>query len=135
MDFCAFGNAVVDAHAHVTPAFLEQIGLRAGDSIAPAHDELIAINEAMPIEAFHPGGSVANCVWTLARLGHTCHMITQVADDSAGQAFYDSMVKNGIQMPAPVKDDITFLVYVLLTANERSFVYPPRSCVDRKSVV
>ncbi len=133
MDFCAVGNAVVDAHAHVTTEFLEKIGLQEGDSIAPDHAGLLAINEAMPIEAFHPGGSAANCLWTLGKLGHSCGFIGKVANDAAGQNFYASMQNAEVLMPEPVADDITFQIFVLLTANNRSFVYPPRSCVMAES--
>lgn len=97
------GSALVDELAHVPEAFLATVpGRKGGTELVdyPAISALLGRLPAAPVRA--PGGSAANTVAGLARLGGAAAMLAKTGDDEAGRYYRQALAAAGVSV-APFK--------------------------------
>lgn len=103
-DVVAIGNALVDVLCHKDDHFVAAQGLRRGLMQPIAPDRAVALHAAMGRCEEVCGGSAANTMAALARLGLRLAFVGQVGDDRLGRLFADDMVASGIAFPLPPID-------------------------------
>ena len=116
-DVLAIGNAIVDVIAHTEDAFIQSEGLTKGSMQLIDEDRAGALYNAMGPAREISGGSAANTLAGLARLGHKTAFIGQVADDQLGEVFAHDIRAGGIDfdIPARVGQPSTARCYILVT--------------------
>ena len=83
-DVLAIGNAIVDVISETTDAFIISEGLNKGGMTLIDADRAQQLYDAMGPAREISGGSAANTLAGLARLGHKTAFIGQVAEDQLG---------------------------------------------------
>ena len=106
-DIIAIGNALVDVLCHQDDAFVAAQGLARGMMQPIAPERAVLLHEAMGVCQEVCGGSAANSMAALARLGLRLAFIGQVGDDRLGRMFADDMAASGIDFPLPPIDTPT----------------------------
>lgn len=102
-DVVAIGNALVDVLCHKDDAFVAAQGLQRGMMQPIAPDRAVLLHEAMGQCEEVCGGSAANSMAALARLGLRLAFVGQVGDDRLGRLFAGDMAANGVAFPlAPI---------------------------------
>ena len=100
-DVVAIGNALVDVLCHKDDAFIATQGLRRGLMQPIDPQAAVRLHQAMgPCEEVC-GGSAANTMAALARLGLRLAFVGQVGDDRLGRLFAGDMAASGIDFPLP----------------------------------
>lgn len=100
-DVVAIGNALVDVLCHKDDAFVAAQGLQRGLMQPIAPDRAVALHRAMGACEEVCGGSAANSMSALARLGLRLGFVGQVGDDRLGRLFVGDMAASGIDFPLP----------------------------------
>jgi sugar/nucleoside kinase (ribokinase family) len=100
-DILAIGNALIDVLCHKDDDFVAAQGLQRGLMQPIAPDAAILLHAAMGACEEVCGGSAANSMAALARLGLRLAFIGQTGDDRLGRIFADDMAANGIDFPLP----------------------------------
>lgn len=106
-DIIAIGNALVDVLCHKDDAFVAAQGLSRGVMQPIAPDRAVLLHQAMGECEEVCGGSAANSMAALARLGLRLAFVGQVGNDRLGRLFADDMAANGIDFPLPPIDTPT----------------------------
>ena len=102
-DVLAIGNAIVDVLAETTNQFIESEGLTKGGMTLIDADRARSLYDAMGPAREISGGSAANTLAGLARLGHKTAFIGQVADDQLGDVFAHDIRAGGIDFDIPAR--------------------------------
>lgn len=92
----AIGNAIVDVIADADDAFIEAQSLNKGGMTLIDAERAETLYDAMGPGIAISGGSAANTLAGLARLGHKTAFIGQVADDQLGEVFAHDIRAGGI---------------------------------------
>jgi len=100
-DVVAIGNALIDVLCHKDDDFIAAQGLRRGLMQPIRPDAAVLLHQAMGRCEEVCGGSAANSMAALARLGLRLAFVGQVGDDRLGRLFADDMAANGIDFPLP----------------------------------
>jgi len=100
-DVLAIGNALVDVLCHKDDGFIAAQGLRRGLMQPIPPERALSLHEAMGACEEVCGGSAANSMAALARLGLRLAFVGQVGDDRLGRMFAGDMRANGIDFPLP----------------------------------
>jgi sugar/nucleoside kinase (ribokinase family) len=100
-DVLAIGNAIVDVIADADDAFIAAQSLNKGGMTLIDADRAQALYDAMGPGREISGGSAANTLAGLARLGHKTAFIGQVADDQLGEVFAHDIRATGIDFTVP----------------------------------
>lgn len=100
-DVVAIGNALIDVLAHKEDDFVAAHGLQRGVMQPITPDRAVQLHAAMGACEEVCGGSAANTMAALARLGLRLAFVGQVGDDRLGRLFADDMVANAIDFPLP----------------------------------
>lgn len=100
-DIVAIGNALVDVLCHKDDDFVAAQGLRRGLMQPIAPEAAVLLHQAMGACEEVCGGSAANSVAALARLGLRLAFIGQVGDDRLGRLFAADMAAGGVDFPLP----------------------------------
>lgn len=103
-DVIAIGNAIVDIIAACTDDDIAELGLNRGGMTlvdAAGADELY---DAMGPATEKSGGSAANTLAGLAKLGTQCAFIGQVSKDQFGEVFAHDIRAAGIDFDTPMRD-------------------------------
>ncbi|MES2497451.1 MAG: adenosine kinase [Pseudomonadota bacterium] len=100
-DVVAIGNALVDVLCHKDDDFVAAHGLKRGLMQPIAPDQAVALHAAMGACEEMCGGSAANTMAALARLGLRLAFVGQVGSDPMGRLFADDMTASGIAFPLP----------------------------------
>ncbi|MBJ3762206.1 adenosine kinase [Maribius pontilimi] len=99
------GNAIVDVISHADDSFLDNMGIEKGIMQLVERERAELLYAAMSDRIQTPGGSVANTIAGLGKLGADAVFIGKVKDDALGRAYADGMQADGIAFPnAPVAD-------------------------------
>lgn len=102
-DVIAIGNALIDVLCHKDDAFVAAQGLARGVMQPIAPERAVLLHEAMGICQEVCGGSAANSMAALARMGLRLAFVGQVGNDRLGRLFADDMAASGIDFPlAPI---------------------------------
>ncbi|MCC5984153.1 MAG: adenosine kinase [Rhodobacteraceae bacterium] len=113
------GNAVVDVLSTVPERFLEDHGIRKGIMQLIERDRAEALHAPMPARDTAPGGSVANTLAGLGKLGLRTAFTGLVADDDLGRGYAADMAAQGTDFPNPPAVDAE-----LPTSRSMIFVTP-----------
>lgn len=100
-DIVAIGNALVDVLCHKDDDFVAAQGLKRGLMQPIAPDAAVLLHQAMGPCQEVCGGSAANSIAALARLGLRLAFVGQVGDDRLGRLFAGDMAASGIDFPLP----------------------------------
>ena len=100
-DVLAIGNALIDVLCQRDDDFVAAQGLARGLMQPIAPDAAVRLHEAMGQCEEVCGGSAANSMAAMARLGLRLTFIGQTGDDRLGRIFAADMVANGIDFPLP----------------------------------
>jgi sugar/nucleoside kinase (ribokinase family) len=95
-DVLAIGNAIVDVIAETDDGFIDREGLNKGGMTLIDADRARSLYNAMGPAREISGGSAANTLAGLARLGRKSAFIGQVADDQLGEVFAHDIRAGGI---------------------------------------
>lgn len=95
------GNAVMDVIAPITDAQLEKLGIARGVMALVERERSDQLTAAASGARLVPGGSVANTMAGLGRLGLSTACIGRVADDDLGRAYLRQTVAEGSDFVNP----------------------------------
>lgn len=95
------GNAVVDVLSTVPERFLDDHGIHKGIMQLIERDRAEVLHAAMPARDTAPGGSVANTLAGLGKLGLRTAFTGLVADDDLGRGYAADMAAQGTHFPNP----------------------------------
>jgi sugar/nucleoside kinase (ribokinase family) len=116
-DVLAIGNAIVDIIADTNDAFIASEGLTKGSMQLIDEERAKALYDHMGPAREISGGSAANTLAGLARLGHKTAFIGQVANDQLGGVFAHDIRAGGIHFDVPAREGApaTACCYILVT--------------------
>ena len=100
-DVVGIGNAMVDVISHATDMFLDQMGIEKGIMQLIERERAEVLYAAMTDRTETPGGSVANTVAGLGRLGLSTAFVGKVKDDALGRFYAASLDEAGTAFPNP----------------------------------
>lgn len=104
-DVLAIGNAIVDVIAEADDAFIAQEKLTKGSMQLIDADRAETLYGAMGPGREISGGSAANTLAGLARLGHKTAFVGQVANDQLGDVFTHDIRAGGIDFDIPARTE------------------------------
>lgn len=116
-DVLAIGNAIVDIIANTDDAFIASEGLTKGSMQLIDEMRASTLYDHMGPAREISGGSAANTLAGMARLGHKTAFIGQVADDQLGEVFAHDIRAGGIHFDIPPRAGTpsTARCYILVT--------------------
>ncbi|QFU07825.1 5-dehydro-2-deoxygluconokinase [Rhodobacteraceae bacterium THAF1] len=95
------GNAIVDVIARAEDTFLEHMGIEKGIMQLIDRPRAELLYAAMENRVETPGGSVANTIAGLGKLGLEAAFIGKVKADALGRGYAEGMQADGIAFPNP----------------------------------
>jgi sugar/nucleoside kinase (ribokinase family) len=95
------GNAIVDVLAQEDDSFLEHMGIEKGIMQLVERERAEVLYGAMDNRKQAPGGSVANTLAGLGRLGCKTGFIGRVHDDALGRFYAKAMAEDGTEFVNP----------------------------------
>ncbi|MEM8956317.1 MAG: adenosine kinase [Pseudomonadota bacterium] len=95
------GNAVVDVLTRSDDSFLEHMGIEKGIMQLVERERAEVLYGAMDDRTQAPGGSVANSLAGIGRLGLSTAFIGRVHDDALGRFYADAMAHGGTDFVNP----------------------------------
>jgi len=95
------GNAIVDVIARAEDTFLDHMGIEKGIMQLIERERAELLYAAMEGRVETPGGSVANTIAGLGRLGVDAAFVGKVRDDALGRGYAQGMEADGIGFPNP----------------------------------
>ena len=105
LDVVGIGNAIVDVVAEADDALLAQEGLPKGSMTLIDAERAEALRGRMGLAVEVSGGSAANTMVGVARLGGAAGYIGKVRDDAAGAVFRHDIQEAGVAFPTPAAAD------------------------------
>ena len=100
------GNAIVDVIAPADDGFLDRMGIERGIMQLIDRERAEILYAEMTERTQTPGGSVANTIAGLGRLGLDTAFVGKVKDDALGQSYVAGMEADGIDFPNPPVADV-----------------------------
>ena len=105
LDVVGIGNAIVDVVAEADDALLAEEGLPKGSMTLIDAERAEALRARMGRAVEVSGGSAANTMVGVARLGGAAGYIGKVRDDAAGAVFGHDIQEAGVAFPTPAAAD------------------------------
>jgi sugar/nucleoside kinase (ribokinase family) len=143
-DVLAIGNAIVDIIADTTDAFIASEGLTKGSMQLIDEERAKTLYDHMGPAREISGGSAANTLAGMARLGHKTAFIGQVAGDQLGEVFAHDIRAGGIHFDVPARQGApsTARCYILVTPDAQRTMntflgasqYLPARLIDRELI-
>ena len=104
-DVIGIGNAVVDVISHADDSFLDNMGIEKGIMQLIERERAELLYASMEDRTQAAGGSVANTIAGIGRLGLGSAFLGKVKDDPLGRFYADNMEAYGTAFPhGPVAD-------------------------------
>jgi sugar/nucleoside kinase (ribokinase family) len=100
-DVLGIGNAIVDVIARVDDALLAKHGLSKGSMTLVDAERAERLGACLSPEEECSGGSAANTVAGLARVGGTAAYVGKVRDDRLGRVFQEDLRSVGVEYGTP----------------------------------
>ncbi len=97
-DILGIGNAVTDIFVKVETSFLEKNNLTEGTMKLVDENFIAYLLKDLQVSQILAGGSVANTLSTIAKLGGSCSFIGNRKNDKYGKLFTNSMEKEKIHL-------------------------------------
>ncbi|PZX15743.1 sugar/nucleoside kinase (ribokinase family) [Palleronia aestuarii] len=104
-DVIGIGNAIVDVIAPADDAFLDHMGIEKGIMQLVERERAELLYAAMTERVQTPGGSVANTIAGLGKMGLATAFIGKVKGDALGRSYAAGMEADGIVFPNPPVPD------------------------------
>ena len=101
LDVVGIGNAIVDAVAEADDALLAEEGLPKGSMTLIDADRATVLRGRMGQAVEVCGGSAANTMVGVARLGGAAGYVGKIRDDTAGAVFRHDIQEAGVAFPTP----------------------------------
>jgi len=123
-DVVGIGSALLDITLHVDDSFLKKLGLRKGEMMLIDEHQLEKIlSDIKSIKAKKSsGGSAANTMIGVSRLGGKAMFIGMVGDDANGKSYNELLAKSGVTPLLSKGDKMTGSAITFVTPDsERSF--------------
>lgn len=98
-DVIGIGNAIVDVISHATDTFLDHMGIEKGIMQLVERERAEVLYAAMKDRTETPGGSVANTLAGIGRLGLSTAFIGKVKSDALGRFYAETMAEAGTAFP------------------------------------
>ncbi|MVZ98773.1 adenosine kinase [Sphingorhabdus sp. IMCC26285] len=143
-DVLAIGNAIVDIIAETNDSFITEQGLTKGSMQLIDEDRARTLYDHMGPAREISGGSAANTLAGLARLGHKTAFIGQVANDQLGNVFAHDIRAGGIHFDIQARDGApaTACCYILVTPDAQRTMntflgasqYLPARLIDKELI-
>jgi sugar/nucleoside kinase (ribokinase family) len=143
-DVLAIGNAIVDVIADADDGVIEAQALTKGGMTLIDAERAQSLYDAMGPGREISGGSAANTLAGLARLGKTTAFIGQVADDQLGEVFAHDIRAGGIDFDVPPQsgDTPTARCLILVTPDGQRTMntflgaaqYLPETAIDKAKI-
>lgn len=140
----AIGNAIVDVIADADDAFIETQALNKGGMTLIDADRAQTLYDAMGPGREISGGSAANTLAGLAKLGHNTSFIGQVANDQLGDVFAHDVRAGGIDFTVAAREGEppTARCLILVTPDGQRTMntflgaaqYLPESAIDKAKI-
>jgi sugar/nucleoside kinase (ribokinase family) len=140
----AIGNAIVDVIADANDAFIETQLLNKGGMTLIDAERAQTLYDAMGPGREISGGSAANTLAGLARLGHKTAFIGQVADDQLGEVFAHDIRAGGIDFtvaPRPGQPPTARCLILVTPDGQRTMntflgaaQYLPETALDKEKI-
>jgi len=122
-DVLGVGGLIIDHILLVPDAFLEELGMEKGGWRSvdyPTLQEILQKSDKAPTTV--PGGSAANSLKGLARLGQKVSMIGKIGNDTMGKFYSDAMQERGVRIQEIRSEEQTAELIALVTPDgQRSF--------------
>ena len=100
-DVIGIGNAMVDVISQAKDTFLDHMGIEKGIMQLIERDRAEVLYAAMETRTETPGGSVANTLAGIGRLGLSTAFVGKVRDDALGRFYAEAMAEAGTAFPNP----------------------------------
>ena len=129
----AIGNAIVDVLVHCDDGLPARLGFAKGVMTLVDGNLVSGIYEAVPPALECSGGSAANTIVGVARLGLKTAYLGKVKDDQWGQVFRHDIENSGVYFPTPAATvgPATAQCFVLVTPDaQRTMLTYLGACVD-----
>ena len=97
MEVLGIGNAIVDILCKVDETFLEKHSLTKSTMKLIEEKEFKSLLSSLNIEQTISGGSVANSIVGLSKLGNKVGFIGKVNSDDLGQKYEDGLIKENVE--------------------------------------
>lgn len=95
------GSALIDCLAHVPEAFLNTVPGRKGGTETVCAGDMQDLLRSLPVAPTRsPGGSAANTVAALARLGFRTRHLCRIGSDEPGMVYRRAMAEAGVDLQA-----------------------------------
>jgi len=143
-DILAIGNAIVDVIAPCDDNFINAQNLSKGSMQLVDQDQAHKLYQKMDERREISGGSAANTLAGLAKLGQKCAFVGQVADDSLGDSFARGIKDAGIDFDSPKRgeDPATARCLIFVTPDAQRTMntflgaaqYLPASAIDETTI-
>jgi sugar/nucleoside kinase (ribokinase family) len=140
----AIGNAIVDVIADADDAFIETQALNKGGMTLIDAERAQTLYDAMGPGREISGGSAANTLAGLAKLGHSTSFIGQVANDQLGDVFAHDVRAGGIDFTVAAREGEppTARCLILVTPDGQRTMntflgaaqYLPESAIDKAKI-
>jgi sugar/nucleoside kinase (ribokinase family) len=140
----AIGNAIVDVISDADDAFIETQSLNKGGMTLIDADRAQTLYDAMGPGREISGGSAANTLAGLAKLGHSTSFIGQVANDQLGDVFAHDVRAGGIDFTVAAREGEppTARCLILVTPDGQRTMntflgaaqYLPESAIDKAKI-
>jgi sugar/nucleoside kinase (ribokinase family) len=140
----AIGNAIVDVIADADDAFIAAQSLNKGGMTLIDAERAQSLYDAMGPGREISGGSAANTLAGLARLGHDTAFVGQVADDQLGEVFAHDVRAGGIDFTVTPREGEppTARCLILVTPDGQRTMntflgaaqYLPESAIDKAKI-
>ena len=105
MDVAGIGNAIVDVIAHAEDSFLVDHALAKGAMTLISAEQSEALYDAMGVGVEASGGSAANTMIGLARLGGAAGYIGKISQDTLGEVFRYDIGAAGVRFETASSSD------------------------------
>ncbi|MHC4664296.1 MAG: adenosine kinase [Planctomycetota bacterium] len=110
------GNPICDLTAHVVEGVAEELGLRKGDQAHADQDAFIKFLERVEATSQTAGGSIANSIVALSRLGMPARFAGGLGNDRYGKFYSETLAEAGVEDAcARVEDVVTGSCLCLIT--------------------
>ena len=106
MKILGIGNAIVDVLCKVSEDFLKNNSLTKSTMKLIDEDEFKKLLSLLKIEETISGGSVANSIVGLSRLGNEVGFLGKISDDNLGKKYEEGLQKEGVKYLYNKKNEI-----------------------------
>lgn len=115
-DIIGFGSPIMDLVASVPESFLATVRGEKGGMVMVDAEEMAGIVKRLPEPpAMTPGGSAANTLFNIARLGLRTALVGKTGNDEIGQMYLQRFAQAGVDVSRCIRGDLPNARCLILT--------------------